>query len=45
MIKVDSAIKFLKSNKKPATFDAIYKELKSNLPELHEDEAAIKAEL
>ena len=45
MIKVDSAISYLKKSKKPQTFDNIYKNIKDTLPTLHESESAIKAEL
>jgi len=46
MIKVDSAIAFLKKNKKPETFDKIFKSIKSELADLYDgNDAALKAEL
>ena len=45
MIKIDSAISFLKKSKKPETFDNIYKAIKADLADIHEDENAVKSEL
>jgi hypothetical protein len=45
MIKIDSAITFLKKSKGPQTFEDIYKAIESNITKIYEDENKVKSEL
>jgi hypothetical protein len=45
MIKIDSAISFLKKSKKPETFENIYNAIKNDITQIYEDENKVKSEL